>query len=83
MLNEKRRLNERKFSFREELPNGGRRYWLEVVGRYGFKAKYIKEVDDKENTVKFWQEIYDEQGNLLEIHEKYPKDLGHKQREVK
>ena len=41
MIEEKRRLNERKFANREELPNGGRKYWLEVSGRFGFNARYI------------------------------------------
>jgi len=28
-------------------------------------------------SVQFKQEIYDESGNLVEIHEKYPIDQGH------
>ena len=40
-------------------------------------AKYLKEVDFEENTLRFWQEIYNEQGELVEIHEKYPADKGH------
>ncbi|MGZ8498945.1 MAG: hypothetical protein ACXWXL_11115, partial [Candidatus Binatia bacterium] len=32
----------------------------------------LKEVDAQEEAVRFWQEIYDEQGNLVEVHEKYP-----------
>jgi len=71
--------NERKFGSWEELPNGGRRYWFEVAGRRGWKARYVKEVDADENTVRFWQEIYDDQGKLVEIHEKYPVDTGHQQ----
>jgi hypothetical protein len=71
--------NERKFGSWEELPNGGRRYWFEVAGRRGWKARYVKEVDADENTVRFWQEIYDDQGKLVEIHEKYPVDKGHQQ----
>ena len=43
MMNEhKRRENERKFSTWEELPGGGRRYFYEVQGRYGWKARYMK-----------------------------------------
>ncbi|MEM7827061.1 MAG: hypothetical protein QXQ40_02455 [Candidatus Aenigmatarchaeota archaeon] len=38
----KRQLNERKFTGWEELPDGGRRYWLEVKGRHGWKARYVK-----------------------------------------
>ena len=71
--------NERKFGSWEELPNGGRRYWFEVAGRRGWKARYVKEVDADENTVRFWQEIYDDQDKLVEIHEKYPVDKGHQQ----
>jgi hypothetical protein len=61
------------------LPNGGRRYWFEVAGRRGWRARYVKEVDADEKTVRFWQEIYDDQGKLVEIHEKYPVDKGHQQ----
>jgi len=51
---------------------------LEVVGHRGWKARYMKEVDEKENTVRFWQEVYDERGVLVEIHEKFPEDKGHR-----
>jgi hypothetical protein len=27
--------------------------------------------------VRFWQEIYDDHGILVEVHEKYPLDRGH------
>ena len=74
---EKRRENERKFGNWEELSGGGRRYWYEVPGRGGYRARYVKEVDSHENTLCFWQEIYDRHGNLVEIHHKYPIDLGH------
>ena len=77
-LEDKRRLNERKFPTWENLPNGGRKYWLEVKGKYGWKARYVKEVDAMEETVKFYQEIYDENGNLTEVHEKFPVDKGHR-----
>jgi hypothetical protein len=72
-----RNQNEKKFSQWEELPNGGRRYRLDVVGRLGWSARYLKEVDANEKTVRFWQEIYDDQGKLVEIHEKFPVDKGH------
>jgi hypothetical protein len=39
----------------------------------------MKEVDADEITVRFWQEIYDDQDKLVEIHEKYPVDKGHQQ----
>lgn len=70
--------NEKKFGHWEELPDGGRRYWLDVAGRLGWRARYLKEVDAGENTLRFWQEIYDDRGTLVEIHEKYPVDSGHK-----
>ncbi len=74
----KRRENERKFGRWEELPDGGRRYFYEVAGRYGWTARYVKEVDAEERTTGFWQEIYDERGRLVEIHQKYPLDRGHR-----
>nr|BAL59265.1 hypothetical conserved protein [Candidatus Acetothermum autotrophicum] len=74
----KRRRNERVFGNWEELPNGGRRYWYEIQGRLGWKARYVKEVDAEETTTRFWQEIYNERGELVEIHEKYPIDTGHR-----
>lgn len=43
------------------------------------RARYLKEVDASETTVRFWQEIYDDQGKLVETHEKYPVDKGHQQ----
>lgn len=70
--------NEKKFASWEELPGGGRRYCLDVPGRLGWHARYLKAVDANEKTIKFWQEIYDENGKLTEIHEKYPVDKGHK-----
>ena len=45
----------------------------------GGRARYIKEVDAAENTVRFVQEIYDQSGRLVAMHEKFPVDLGHKQ----
>lgn len=78
MAENKRERNEKKFGDWEELPEGGRRYFFEVEGRFGWKARYIKEVDVNENTTKFYQEVYDEQNRLIEIHLKFPIDLGHK-----
>ena len=72
-----RQHNERKFSRWEALPGGGRRYRLEVMGRLGWQARYLKEVNAKEITVRFWQEIYDDTGKLVETHEKFPVDKGH------
>ena len=74
---QKRRQNEKKFGAWDELPDGGRRYFFEVQGRHGWSACYVKEVDASERTMKFYQEIYDEEGRLVEIHEKYPVNKGH------
>ena len=41
------------------------------------EARYVKTVDLNEATVSFRQEIYNENGVLVEIHEKYPIDNGH------
>jgi hypothetical protein len=71
--------NECKFKHWEQLPNGGRRYVREFAGRAGGRARYIKEVDSTEKTTRFAQEIYDAAGKLIEVHEKFPVDLGHKQ----
>ncbi len=70
--------NERKFGRWEDLPGGGRRYWFEVTGRQGWKARYVKEVNNREKALRFFQEIYDGSGHLVEIHEKYPNDKGHR-----
>ena len=73
----KRRANERKFEHWIELPDGGRQYWYDVRGRLNWIARYVKEVDVHEETVRFYQEIYNDQGELVEFHQKYPEDTGH------
>ena len=70
--------NERQFGHWENLPGGGRRYWIDVEGRQGWRARYVKEVDAGETTLRFWQEIYDEQGSVVEVHHKFPVDEGHR-----
>ena len=74
-----RRQNERKFGSWENLPAGGRRYFKKIPGRAGGHALYLKEVDADENTIRFWQEIYDAANRLTAVHEKFPFDFGHKQ----
>jgi hypothetical protein len=71
--------NERKFKNWEQLPDGGRRYFRDFTGRAGGRARYIKEVDASETTIRFAQEIYNSTGHLVAVHEKFPVDLGHKQ----
>jgi hypothetical protein len=61
----------------KDLPNGGRVYWYEVKGHHGWTARYVKEVDIFELTVRFYQEIYNNSDQLVEVHEKYPVDKGH------
>ncbi|MBW8333328.1 MAG: hypothetical protein K0M40_14980 [Prolixibacteraceae bacterium] len=73
----KRQENEKKFSNYEDLPNGFRLYWFEIEGRMGWKARYVKIVDQDETTISFRQEIYNENELLVEVHEKYPIDNGH------
>ncbi|NJD78914.1 MAG: hypothetical protein FIB08_17780 [Candidatus Methanoperedens sp.] len=51
---------------------------LKVEGRHGWTARYVREVNEKEETLRFYQEIYDDNSKLVEIHEKYPDDRGHK-----
>ena len=74
----KREQNERKFGTWRELPDGGRQYWHEVKGRSTWRARYVKEVDAEESTIRFYQEVYDGDGTLRED-QKYPVDLGHQQ----
>jgi len=38
----------------------------------GWHAIYVKEVDENEQIVSFRQEIYNEHGTCVEIHQKYP-----------
>ena len=73
----KQQRNERKFKNWTDLQDGGRQYWYDVPGRHGWKARYVKEVNESEETVRFYQEIYDREGRLVEVHQKYPEDTGH------
>ena len=73
----KREQNERRFQHWESLPGGGRRYWYDRPGRMRGWARYVKVVDENEEIVSFVQEIYDELGNLIGRHQKYPEDGGH------
>ena len=75
---QKRRQNERKFPNWEDLPGGARRYWCGVEGHSGWRARYVKHVDSDESTVRFYQEIFDAEGTLWEVHDKFPTDLGHR-----
>ena len=46
-------LNEKKFEKWVKLSDGGRKYFYDVVGRHGWRARYVKEVDSNENTLNF------------------------------
>lgn len=72
-----RKQNEKKFRNWQELANGGRRYWYDVERENGFTIRYVKVVDQHEITVAIIQQVYDVQGNLASIHEKFPIDRGH------
>jgi len=82
MHTNKRRQNEHKFGEWEEMPDGGRRYSYEVAGRRGWKARYVKEVDAREETIRFYQEIYNPEDVVVEYHQKFPVDTGHRRTEV-
>ena len=73
----KRKQNEKEFGQWKEIENNGRLYWFNITGRNGGKAVYLKQVDVNEVTVSFIQEIYNADGELIEIHKKYPVDEGH------
>ncbi len=77
MNNKQRAKNEREFDTWIQTEDGGRIYSFVVAGKLGWKAKYLKEVNGEEITIKFWQKIYDQNNILKEIHEKYPVDKGH------
>jgi len=77
VMQKKRKQNEKEFGAWEELHHGGRRYWYDVKGRHGWIARYVKETNRDEETLRFYQEIYNAQGELVEIHQKYPTDTGH------
>ncbi len=74
----KRKANENKYNHWKETEDGGRVYQFEIKGRHNWKARYVKTVDKNENTLSFRQEIYNNENELVEIHEKYPIDKGHK-----
>ena len=69
--------NEKEFGQWEELPDGGRRYWRDRVGIVRGLQRMVKIVDVDENTRFVIQEIYNEDGELIERHQKFPKDTGH------
>lgn len=73
----KRTQNERAYPNWEELPDGGRRYWRDRSGGDFGWCRYVKTVNAEEQTLLFVQEIYDDDGQLIEFHQKFPVDSGH------
>ncbi|MCY3945193.1 MAG: hypothetical protein OXF44_02770 [Anaerolineaceae bacterium] len=72
-----RERNERRYHHWEELPGGGRRYWkLRPGGDFGWQ-RMVKVVDENEVTIRIVQEILDDNGDLIESHQKFPRDTGH------
>ena len=51
MDQQKREQNEKKFGNWEELSRGGRQYWYDVEGHTGWRARYVREVDEDEETI--------------------------------
>jgi hypothetical protein len=72
-----RKQNERRYPQWMDLPDGGRRYIRTITGRDTGFARYIKTVDANETTTSIIQEVYDDAGRLIGIHEKFPVDQGH------
>ncbi len=72
-----RKSNERRFTLWDDLPDGGRRYYRLIPGKVRGYARYVKAVDAHENTLTIVQEVYDNEGRLIAIHQKFPEDIGH------
>lgn len=72
-----REQNERRFENWEILPNGGRRYWTDRQGAVSGFQRMVKVVDADENTLQLVQEIYNDDGVMIERHQKFPVDTGH------
>jgi hypothetical protein len=70
--------NKRRFESWSPADSGGRIYRRTILGKRGWSAIYYKEVDLEETTLRFWQEIFDSNGILREIHAKFPVDTGHR-----
>lgn len=54
MNEKKRRENESEYESWVEKEDGSRIYSFEVQGRLGWKARYVKEVDSDEITLRFY-----------------------------
>lgn len=69
--------NEKEYKNWEQLPDGGRRYFRDRKGKINGWQRFIKIVDVDENTMSVVQEIYNDNGELIGQHQKYPVDTGH------
>lgn len=69
--------NEKRFKNWTDLPDGGRRYWHDRLGAVSGFQRIVKIVAADETTLQVVQEIYNDDGILIERHQKYPKDTGH------
>jgi hypothetical protein len=72
-----REQNEKRFKNWIALPNGGRRYWTDRAGAVNGFQRMVKIVAKDETTLQLIQEVYDDDGELIERHQKYPADTGH------
>lgn len=73
-----REQNELRFKNWLDLPDGGRRYWTDRRGAVSGFQRMVKIVDADETTLQVVQEIYNDESVLIERHQKYPVDTGHK-----
>ena len=72
-----REQNEKRFKNWEDLPDGRRRYWSDRKGAEHVFQRMVKIVDADEITLQLVQEIYNDDGGLIERHQKFPVDTGH------
>jgi hypothetical protein len=69
---------EQKYLFYTQFRSGSRTYYTaKELGRVSGSSRYALHVDASENVVWFRQEIFDDAGNLVEVHVKRPVDTGH------
>ena len=72
-----REQNEKEYRNWTDLPDGSRRYWRDRKGKIDGLQRMVKVVDAQENTLSVIQEIYNDSGELIERHHKFPRDTGH------
>jgi hypothetical protein len=72
-----REQNEKEYRNWIDLPDGGRRYWRDRKGRITGIQRMVKTVDAQENALSVVQEIYNDEGEIIERHQKFPQDTGH------